>query len=269
MPTCRSSGLLMSEFGPVLAIAQRDLMKLLRDRPRLVTTLIFPLLLIGVLGGSLQSNLGRHVGFNFLAFTFTGVLGMTLFQSTAQGVISLINDRENDFSQEMFVSPISRYSIVFGKILGESLVALPQGLAIVVFALVVGIRANALQLLGLAVVAIIVCLLGGAFGVLVLSNFHGQEVAAQIFTFVMLPQYFLAGIFNPINVLPPYLEVLSRISPMRYGVDLARAAFYAGRSEAPRVVLDSPLLDLAVIVAMFAIFLAIGTVLFVRNERNR
>jgi hypothetical protein len=37
--------------------------------------------------------------------------------STAQGVISLIEDRENDFSQEIFVSPISRYAIVFGKIL--------------------------------------------------------------------------------------------------------------------------------------------------------
>ena len=45
----------MSELGPVMAIAQRDFMKLLRDRPRLVTTLAFPLLLIGVLGGSLQA----------------------------------------------------------------------------------------------------------------------------------------------------------------------------------------------------------------------
>src|ERR671935_259990 len=120
----------MNELGPILAIAQRDLMKLLRDRPRIVSTLVFPLLLIGILGGSLQSNLGRSVGFNFLACTF-----------------------------------------------------------------------------------------------------------------------------NPINVLPPWLELLSRISPMRYAVDLTRGAFYAGRPEAPRVVLDSPVLDLAVIAAMFSIFL--------------
>jgi ABC-2 type transport system permease protein len=259
----------MNELGPILAIAQRDLMKLLRDRPRIVSTLVFPLLLIGILGGSLQSNLGRSVGFNFLAFTFTGVLGMTLFQSSAQGVISLISDRENDFSQEMFVSPISRYSIVFGKILGESLVALPQGLAIVVFAYVVGVRASAVQLGGVAVASLLLCLLGGAFGILVLANLTSQEAASQVFTFVMLPQYFLAGIFNPINVLPPWLELLSRISPMRYAVDLTRGAFYAGRPEAPRVVLDSPVLDLAVIAAMFSIFLVIGTALFVRRERNR
>src|ERR1700736_365660 len=268
-PMSPSSGPAMNELGPVLAIARRDLMKLLRDRPRLVTTLVFPLLLIGVLGGSLQANLGRNLGFDFLAFTFTGVFGQTLFQTTSQGVISLISDRVNDFSQEMFIAPISRYSIIFGKILGESLVALPQGAAIVAFAFIVGIRASAAQVGGLVLVALLVCLLGGGFGVLVLSNLSSQEMAGQIFTFVMLPQFFLAGIFSPIKVLPPYLEVLSRISPMRYAVDLARGAFYAGRPEYGRAVLDSPIVDLVVIAAMFIVFLVIGTALFVRNERNR
>jgi ABC-2 type transport system permease protein len=259
----------MSELGPVLAIAQRDLMKLLRDRPRLVTTLVFPLLLIGVLGGSLQANLGRNVGFNFLAFTFTGVFGQTLFQTTAQGIMSLISDRENDFSQEMFVSPISRYSIIFGKILGESLVALPQAAAILAFAFIVGIRPSLTQVGGLLIAGALICLLGGAFGVLVLSNLSSQEMAGQIFTFVMLPQFFLAGIFNPIKVLPPYLEILSRIAPMRYAVDLARSFFYAGRPEFSRTVLDPPLVDLAVMAAMFMLFLVVGTASFVRNERNR
>ena len=259
----------MSELGPVMAIAQRDFMKLLRDRPRLVTTLAFPLLLIGVLGGSLQANLGRNVGFNFLAFTFTGVFGQTLFQTTAQGVMSLISDREQDFSQEMFVSPISRYSIIIGKILGESLVALPQAAAILAFAFIVGVRASAVQIGGLVVVGLLICLLGGAFGVLILSNLSSQQMAGQIFTFVMLPQFFLAGIFNPIKVLPPYLDVFSRIAPMRYAVDLARGAFYTGSPEYSRTVLDSPIVDLSVMVGMFAVFLVIGTALFVRNERNR
>src|SRR5438105_8770780 len=169
----------MSEIGPILAIAQRDLMKLLRDRPRMVTTLVFPLLLIGVLGGSLQSNLGRNVGFNFLVFTFTGVFGQTLFQTTSQGVMSLISDRENDFSQEMFVSPISRYSIIIGKILGESLVALPQAAAILAFAFIVGIRLSVPVLLAFIPIAFVVAIFGGAFGVLVLSNLRSQQAANQ------------------------------------------------------------------------------------------
>lgn len=258
----------MRELHAILAIAQRDLMKLLRDRPRLVTTLIFPLLFIGILGGSLQANLGRSVGFNFLTFTFTGVFAQTLFQSASQGIISLFADRDNDFSQEMFVSPISRYSILLGKILGESLVALPQGVAIILFGLI-AVRPSLSQILGLALVAVIVSLFGGAFGVVVLSNLSSREMANQVFTFVMLPQFFLAGIFNPIKVLPPYLEVLSRLSPMRYAVDLARGVYYAGRPEYSKVVLDPPLVDLAVITGLFAFFLVAGTALFVRAERNR
>ena len=257
-----------TEANAVAAIAQRDLMKLLRDRPRLVTTLVFPLIFIGILGGSLQTNLGRTAGLNFLTLTFTGVLAQTLFQSASQGLISLINDRENDFSQEMFVAPISRYTIIFGKILGESLVALPQGITILLFGVLI-LRPEPAQVLLLLVASVLVSLFGGAFGVLVLANFASQQTANQVFTFVMLPQYFLAGVFYPIKVLPPGLNVLSFISPMRYAVDLARGLFYAGRPEYGRIVLEPPLVDLAVMAGLFALFLVVGTALFVRGERYR
>lgn len=250
------------------AIAQRDLMKLLRDRPRLITTLLFPLLFIGVLGGSLQTNLGRTAGLNFLSLTFTGVLAQTLFQSASQGLISLINDRENDFSQEMFIAPISRYTIVFGKILGESLVAMPQGLTILLFGALF-LRPDAGQLVVLVVTSVLVSLFGGAFGVLVLANFTSQQTANQVFTFVMLPQYFLAGVFYPIKTMPPILNLLSDVSPMRYAVDLVRGLFYAGRPEYARIVLEPPLVDLAVMAALFSAFLVAGTALFVRGERFR
>jgi len=118
----------VTEVTAILAIASRDVRKLFRDRTRLAFTLVFPFLFIGLMGGTLQGNLGRAAGFNFVGFIFTGVLGMTLFQSAAQGLISLIEDRENDFSQEMFVAPISRYSIVSGKILGETIVSFTQAI---------------------------------------------------------------------------------------------------------------------------------------------
>lgn len=56
---------------------------------------------------------------------------------------------------------------------------------------------------------------------------------------------------------------------MRYAVDLIRGAFYAGRPESVRTLLDSPPADLGVMAGMFLIFLVIGTALFVRSERNR
>src|SRR5207302_8565168 len=148
----------MSEINAITAIAYRDLMKFLRDPARLVATFIFPLMFIFILGTSMQASFGRGIGFNLLAVTFTGVLAQTLFQSTAMGVISLIEDRENDFSQEIFVSPISRYSIVIGKILGESLVALPQAIGILAFGFAAGVPISLGQILNLVPVPIVVSL---------------------------------------------------------------------------------------------------------------
>jgi ABC-2 type transport system permease protein len=79
----------------------------------------------------------------------------------------------------------------------------------------------------------------------------------------------LAGVFTPIQVLPWYLDILSKISPMRYAVDLARGVFYAGQPDYAKVVLQGAPFNLLVITIMFTIFLLIGTWLFVRGERNR
>jgi ABC-2 type transport system permease protein len=126
----------MKEFQAIIAIAYRDLLKFLRDRGRIISTFVFPIIFIGILGGSLQSNLGSEAGYNFYLFTFVGVIAQTLFQSTAAGIISLTEDREQDFSQEIFVSPVSRYTIILGKILGEGIVAFVQVLGIIIFGMV-------------------------------------------------------------------------------------------------------------------------------------
>ena len=259
----------MSDLGPTLAIASRDVLKLFRDRPRLIFSFIFPLIFIGLMGGTLQGNLGRAAGFNFIGFIFTGVLGMTLFQSAAQGLISLIQDRETDFSQEMFVSPISRYSIVFGKILGETGVAFVQAIPTIGFALLLRVQLSPLQVLLLVPAAIAACLLGASFGVAAMSLLNNQRAAQQILPFLMFPQFFLAGIFNPIKVLPWYLTPFSLIAPMRYAVDLLRDVAYAGKPEYQKVVLFGPLTNVAVMAVMFGGFLVVGTVMFVRQETNR
>ena len=259
----------MHELSGVLAIAHQDLIKLLRDRARLVADLVFPMIFIGVLGTSLQAGFGDVSGFDLLAFVFTGVLAQTLWQSSAMGVISLIEDRENDFSQEIFVSPISRYSIVIGKVVGESLVALPQGVAIIIFGLIIGIGIGPLALLALLPTMLVITVFGGAFGVLVLSRLPNRRAATQIFPFVMLPQFFLAGVFNPIENLPWFLDVLSRLAPMRYAVDLMRNVYYGFNPESVDVPIASLSTNLTIIGGLFAVFIVVGTAMFVRAEQNR
>jgi ABC-2 type transport system permease protein len=259
----------VSEVNAILTVASRDVLKLVRDRARLGFSIVFPLIFIGLMGGTLQGNLGKAAGFNFIGFIFTGVLGMTLFQSAAQGLISLIDDREQDFSQEMFVSPISRYSIVFGKILGESVVSLVQALPTFGLALILKVPLTLPMFMLMIPAAVLACLLGGSFGVMAMSLLNNQRAAQQIFPFLMFPQFFLAGIFNPIKILPWYLAPFSLISPMRYPVDLFRGLLYSGQPEYAKTVLFDPLTNLVVMAAMFMVFLLAGTAIFVRQETNR
>ncbi len=230
----------MKQLNAILTIAYRDFLKFIRDRSRIIITFIFPIIFIGVLGGSLQANIGKAIGYDFLLFTFTGVLGQTLFQSTASGVISLIEDRENDFSQEIFVSPVSRYAIIVGKILGESLVAMAQIIGIVLFGFIIRLPISFTALISMIPMMLIVCFVGGAFGILVLSQLSNQRSANQLFPFIMFPQFFLAGVFSPIKHLPIYLFVLSRIAPMTYAVDLLRGIYYWGKPEYGKIVLYNP-----------------------------
>lgn len=258
-----------TDINAICALAYRDLLKFLRDGPRLASTFIFPFIFIIAMGGMLQSSFGAGIGFNFTTFIFTGVFAQTLFQSATLGIVSIIDDRENDFSQEIFVSPISRYAIVFGKILGESLVALAQGVGIIALGLVIGVPITVGTIGLMFLVGLVVCLLGGSFGLIIVSNLKSRRSADQIFNFVMLPQFFLGGVFAPIRNVPWYLDVLSRLSPLRYAVDLTRGLFYTDTVEASHVVLAGPVFNLVVIGAAFAAFLVIGTFFFVRNETNR
>lgn len=259
----------MHELNAVLIIAYRDVLKLLRDRGRILISLVFPILFIGVLGGSMSANLSDDVGYDFLTFTFWGVVGQTLFSSTASGIISLIADRETDFAQEIFISPISRYSIIIGKIIGESFVSMIQLIGILIFGFIFQIPMGLSDILTLIPFFLIVCLLGGAFGVLVLANLNDQRSANQVFPFVIFPQFFLAGVFSPIAVLPPVLDILSKLTPMRYAIDLIRGVYYQGMPEYNEVVLESVAYNLVVIGAMFTVFVLVGTFLFVRKESNR
>lgn len=259
----------MNTINAIATIAYRDFSKLLRDRTRLLFSITFPAIFVGVLGNSLQSNIGDGLDYNFLTYTFTGVLAQVMFQTTASGVISLVEDRENDFAQEMFIAPVSRYSIVAGKIMGESMVASIQALVVVAFGALIGVPFGMQQLFQSIPAILLAALFGGAFGVLVLANLKDQRSANQLFPLLIFPQYFLAGVFNPIKELPAVLLVASRLAPLTYAVDLLRGLFYLGTPEYDSVVLNPLWVNLAVVIGLFVIFLSIGTWLFVRNEKRR
>lgn len=259
----------MHNLNAIIAIAFRDLTKLFRDRGRVVASLIFPVVFIGIFGTTLQANLQDAVEYNFLTFVFTGVLAQTLFQSTAAGIISLVEDRQNDFAQEMFVSPISRVSIILGKIVGETLVSLFQILGVIAFGFVIGLPIAWQTMLALIPIMLVIAAFGGTFGVIIMSNLKDQRTANQVFPFLIFPQFFLAGVFNPVKVMPLPLLIASRVSPMTYAVDFLRSIYYIGRPEYSQVVLFNPWFNLVVLSSMATVFMFAGTYIFIKNERNR
>jgi ABC-2 type transport system permease protein len=217
------------EMSGLTAIAQRYVMKLARDPLRLAVSLAFPVMLIAGLGYVLEPTVGKATGLDELDVAFTGVLAATLFQSAAAGMISVVEDRRNDLARELFVTPVSRLTLVSGKVLGETLVAVAQGVFVVVFAIAFGVSAGTGQIALLIGPGVPGALLGASFGLATLAALPNQRSAMQIFQFLILPQYVLGGVLVPGHGLPATLEVLAWAMPLTYAVDLTRAAFYPGK----------------------------------------
>jgi ABC-2 type transport system permease protein len=257
------------QLSGLAIIAQRDVIKLLRDRPRLAVNLAFPILLIGGLGSILQPTVGRVTGLNAVTLAFTGVLAASLFQSAAAGMISIVEDRENDFSRELFVTPVTRLTLVAGKVAGETLVAFCQGIFITLAAVAFGVRMSPGQLAALLAPALACCLLGGAFGLATIAALPNQRSAMQIFQFLIIPQYVLGGVLVPLHGQSAFIGVVGWFMPLRYAVELSRAAFYAGTPGYAQVVTAGPVLDVVAIVALTAIFMTAGALVFDYRERSR
>ena len=86
-----------NQINAISAIAYRDIIKYVKNPSRVLISLIFPIIFILVLGGSFKANV--QTPYDFMIFTFVGVLGQTIFQTVAQGIISLVQDREQDLTQ--------------------------------------------------------------------------------------------------------------------------------------------------------------------------
>ncbi len=257
------------ELSGVLTIAQRDVTKLRRDRLRIAVNLMFPIVLMVGLGNLLEPTVGHVSGLNTVTLAFTGVLAATLYQSAAAGMISLVEDREQDFARELFVTPVSRLTLMSGKVAGETLVALCQGAGIVVAALLFGVAISLHQVALVIGPCLACCLLGASFGLATLAALPNQRSAMQVFQFLIVPQYVLSGVVVPLRGVAGWLDALGWAMPLRYGVELTRAAFYTGEPGYREVVSLGPDGDVAVMAALFLALVAGGGWLWERRERHR
>jgi hypothetical protein len=112
------------ELNAVFAIAWREVLRAIKSPVSLAITIVFPIIFMGILGGSISQNLGGALPYAYLPFMLIGMIANTLYQGTITGVTNLVEERENDFTAELFVAPISRYAVLIGKIIGSAVAAL-------------------------------------------------------------------------------------------------------------------------------------------------
>lgn len=263
----------MSRFGrelnAVLAVAARDITVALKSPGTLIMGLAMPLVMMGMIGGNLLDNMAGGVGFELGEFMLVGMLVMMLFMMTTLGMVSLVDDSDDNYSAELLVSPVSRYAIVIGKILGSSFAAIISCMGVLVVGLAMGITLSGWKLLTLLCLAPLMCLSGGAMAMIVMGVIKSNKVANLAVMLLTMPQMFLSGAIIPIAQSSGVLLVLSRMLPMTYCVDLGRAVVYAGSPEYSSVVLFNPVVSLLAIATLTLLCLVVGTVLYARSEKNR
>jgi len=259
----------MRELNAVITIMARDITLFIKSPGTIIMSLAMPVVMMGMLGGSLAQNMAGGLGFDFGQFMLVGMLVNMLFMTTTVGVTSLVEDRTTDFTQEMMISPVSRYSIVIGKIFGSSFGAIVGMIGTLIVGMFMGITLSAVQLLAILALSPLMCLSAGALAMIVIGLIKSNRMANLAVTLIIMPQMFLSGAIIPINNSSGILFIISRMMPMTYCLDLARAVVYAGTPEYDSVVLFDPAVTLMVIAAITAVCLVIGTFFFARSEKNR
>jgi ABC-2 type transport system permease protein len=267
--TVRKQSGFLRELRAVAAVTAREIAVALKTPGSLIMSFAMPVMMMGMIGGNLMENMAGGLGFEFGGFMLVGMLVSTMFMITANGVSSLVDDSDDHFSDEMLVAPVSRYSIVVGKICGGMFSALISLVATLIVGFVMGITLTVGQLLSVLVLAPLVCLSAGAFVMMFIGFIRNKKTANMIVMIISMSQMFLSGAIIPIQNSHGVLMVLSRILPMTYCLDITRAAVYAGTPEYESVVMFNPAVTLAAIIMLTAVCLVIGTFFYVCSEKNR
>lgn len=241
----------MGELEGLYALWYREMKVFIREKSRIVSSLITPLLWIVVFGGGLGSAISLE-GINYQIFIFPGILGMTILFSSIFFGLYIVWDKKIDFFKEVLVAPLSRTTIFAGKMLGGSIDALIQGCGMLLFGVLLGIDYTILNLLFALLFMMLLASAMVSLGLIIGANMTSVEGFQLIVSFLMFPMFFFSGALFPLKGLPSYLRAFTTIDPVTYAVDGMRGALL-GTSTMPITV------DLAVLAAFTAAMITIGT----------
>lgn len=253
----------MTEIRGIYTLWLREVKRYIRDRVRIVSGLITPMLWLLIFGSVVRFS-GELGNLTYQQYLLPGIMGQALMFTSMFVSVSVIWDREFGFMKEILVAPISRVSIFVGKMFGDSTDALIQGIIVLIAGAVLGITSNFIGLIGALPVMVLITFGFVGLGVVIASFIKNLESYGVIATLVNLPLFFLSGALFPIHgsTVPEWLQVASMFNPLTYGIDALRIAML-GEAWQPLYPLY---FDLFIMVIFDVIMIAVGTVTLSRRR---
>lgn len=256
-------------FRSIWVIAYRELLRFVQDRPRLFSSFSMPIIFLVIFGAGFGRLIGQMMpGVNYIQFMYPGIIAMTVLMTSVMSGVSIVWDREFGFLKEVLVSPLSRSGVLAGKAVGAATIAIIQGAIMLVLAPIVNVPIKLGTVLALLPLLLILSLALSGLGLLIGSRMRSQQGFQIVMQLVIFPMMFLSGIFFPISGVATWLEVLSKLNPVTYGIDAIRQVFL-GTEVAGVTVFGHTMgiVDSAIVVAMVgAVFLTIAIWVFNKQE---
>ncbi len=221
---------------PALSLAQRELVRFLRQKHRVIGSLATPLVFWLFIGGGMQHSFaaggrtggGGAAGGGYLEYFFPGTILMILLFTAIFSTISIIEDRREGFLQSVLVAPIPRSSIVLGKVLGGAVLAFGQALVFLLLAPTVGIHLTVAGFAGALGMMALLAFSLTALGFCIAWRMSSTQGFHAIMNLFLMPLWFLSGALFPAAGAVGVIRWVMRLNPLTYGLDGLRRCLYHG-----------------------------------------
>ncbi|MEO5894253.1 MAG: ABC transporter permease [Vicinamibacterales bacterium] len=163
-------------------------------------------------------------------FMIPGVLALVLLVVTVNlAAMAIVREKEVGTLEQLNVTPVRRWELIAGKLLPYGLIAMIDVLlvvAVAVFWFQVPLRGSFPLLFSISVIYVF-CTLGLGLFISTISDTQQQAMMTATFFFVM-PMIYLSGFVFPIENMPPAIQWVTYLIPLRYFLVVVRGIFLKG-----------------------------------------
>jgi len=201
----------------------RQVKKYFRSRSRIIGSLGQPILFLLALGYGFGSVFQKAGEGNYLNFLAPGIIAMSIIFTAIFSGIEVIWDRQFGFLKETLAAPVSRLNIMIGRTLGGATVATFQGILVLFISIIFGLELSSWAIVIPSIlIMFLIALLFTSIGTLIASLLEDMQGFQLIMNFLIMPLFFLSGALYPLDNLPHFLTLITKVNPLTYGVDALR-----------------------------------------------